>query len=334
MLAVRQSRFGPAHEVAELVELPEPGPPGPGEVAVALLASSIDPGGLLAFEGRYGDTPPPLPAWAGGQGLGRVTALGRGVTHLKPGDRVLLGTGERNTWRERMNHRADVLYPMPAGADGLQLAMLHSTAATARRLLQNIVALAPGDWVIQNAANSGVGKLIIAMAHAAGLHTVNLVRRPGLEQVLSARGADAVLVDGPGVVPAILAATGGVRPKLGIDAVAGTATGRLAATLAEGGTVVTYGALSGDECVTSTRDILFRNVVHRGFWRSQWAARAPFEEKKKFYEELAADVAKGIIHLDVEATFPLQRIHEALKLAAAPGRSGKIMLVPEGAGAV
>ena len=119
MLAVRQSRFGKAHEVAEVVELPEPGPPGPGEVAVTLLAASIDPGGLHAFEGKYGAEPPPLPAWCGSQGLGRVTALGEGVTHLKPGDRVLLGTGERNTWRERMNHRAEVLYPMPAEADGL-----------------------------------------------------------------------------------------------------------------------------------------------------------------------------------------------------------------------
>jgi len=334
MLAVRQSRFGKAHEVAELVELPEPGPPGPGEATVALLASPIDPGGLHAFEGKYGAVPPPLPSWCGSQGLGLVTALGAGVTHLEPGDRVLLGTGERNTWRERMNHRADILYPMPAEADGLQLAMLHSTAATARRLLQTIVPLAPGDWLVQNAANSGVGKLIISMAHAAGLHTVNLVRRPGLEQALAARGADHVLVDGPDVVPAILAATGGARPKLGIDAVAGTATGRLAAALAEGGTVATYGTLSSDDCVIASRDVLFRGVIHRGFWRSQWAARAPFEEKRKFYEDLAQDVAKGIIHVDVEATFPLQRVHEALKLAATPARGGKILLVAEGAGEV
>ena len=63
MLAIRQSRFGKAHEVAELVELPEPGAPGPGEVAVTLLAPPIDPGGLHAFEGKYGAVPPPLPAW-------------------------------------------------------------------------------------------------------------------------------------------------------------------------------------------------------------------------------------------------------------------------------
>jgi trans-2-enoyl-CoA reductase len=331
MLAVRHSRFGKAHEVAEVVELPEPGPPGPGEVTVAMIAASVDPGLLLAFEGRYGAAPPPLPAWCGSQGSGRVTAVGDGVTHLKVGDLVLMGvTTERNTWRERMNHRADVLYPMPPEADPLQLAMLQSTAATARRLLQNVVTLAPGDWVVQNAANSGVGKLTISMARAAGLHTVNLVRRPGLEEMLTARGADHVLVDGPDVVARILEATGGVRPKLGIDAVAGTATGRIAAALAEGGTVVTYGALSGDECVISTREVIFRSIVHCGLWRSLWAARAPLEEKRKFYQELAQDVAKGIIHVDVEATFPLSRVREALELAATPGRQGKILLVAEG----
>jgi trans-2-enoyl-CoA reductase len=305
MLAVRHSRFGKAHEVAEVVELPEPGPPGPGEVTVAMIAASVDPGLLLAFEGRYGAAPPPLPAWCGSQGSGRVTAVGDGVTHLKVGDLVLMGvTTERNTWRERMNHRADVLYPMPPEADPLQLAMLQSTAATARRLLQNVVTLAPGDWVVQNAANSGVGKLTISMARAAGLHTVNLVRRPGLEEMLTARGADHVLVDGPDVVARILEATGG--------------------------TVVTYGALSGDECVISTREVIFRSIVHCGLWRSLWAARAPLEEKRKFYQELAQDVAKGIIHVDVEATFPLSRVREALELAATPGRQGKILLVAEG----
>jgi trans-2-enoyl-CoA reductase len=112
--------------------------------------------------------------------------------------------------------------------------------------------------------------------------------------------------------------------------VAGTATGRIAAALAEGGTVVTYGALSGDECVISTREVIFRSIVHCGLWRSLWAARAPLEEKRKFYQELAQDVAKGIIHVDVEATFPLSRVREALELAATPGRQGKILLVAEG----
>jgi mitochondrial enoyl-[acyl-carrier protein] reductase / trans-2-enoyl-CoA reductase len=329
MLAVRFSRFGKAHEVAELVDLPDPAPPGPGEVSVDVLAAAIDPASLIAFEGRYGATPPELPAFAGNQAVGRVTAVAGDVTHLRPGDKVLLGDGARGTWRERMNVRAAGLFAMP-DADTLQLAILRSTAATAWQMLTTIVPLRTGDWVIQNAANSAVGLQVISLSHRFGFRTVNIVRREGLEERLRSRGADLILVDGPELKERMNAAAGEIGPKLAIDAVAGQATGRLASCLADGGTIVNYGLLSAEPCAVDSRDLIFRGITLRGYWRSQWAAKAQPEELEEVYSALAGLVVDGTIRADVEATYPLPEIRPALEHAARPGRSGKILLVPNG----
>ena len=327
MLAVRFSRFGPAHEVAELVDLPDVAAPNSGEVSVDVLAAAIDPASLIMFEGRYGAAPPELPAFAGNQAVGRVTAVADDVTHLRPNDKVLLGDGARGTWRERMNVRAAGLFAIP-DADPLQLAILRSTAATAWQMLTNIVPLRTGDWVIQNAANSAVGFQVISLARRFGFRTVNVVRREGLEDRLRSRGADLILIDGPDLEQRMRTAAGEIRPKLAIDAVGGQATGRLASCLAEGATVVNYGLLSGEPCAVDSRDLIFRGITLRGYWRSKWAAEAKPEDVAEVYSTLAGLVVDGTIQADVEATYPLNEIRRALEHAARPGRSGKVFLVP------
>jgi len=114
---------------------------------------------------------------------------------VKPGDRVLLpGPG---TWRERFKAPAKMVFALPAQVDPKQLAMLRVNPPTAYLMLHQFVAPKPGNWVIQNAANSGVGHCLIRLAHEEGLRTVNLVRRKELIAPLRAFGADVVLLDGP-----------------------------------------------------------------------------------------------------------------------------------------
>jgi NADPH:quinone reductase-like Zn-dependent oxidoreductase len=106
------SSFGAPDKVIGLVERPDPGEPGPGEVLIAAEFVPINPADVLNLEGRYGAEPPSLPMNPGAEGVGRVAATGAGVTHVKPGDRVLLpGPG---TWRERFKAPAKVVFPLPA----------------------------------------------------------------------------------------------------------------------------------------------------------------------------------------------------------------------------
>lgn len=327
MHAVRFSRFGPAHEVVELAEVPEPDAPGPGKVLLEIERAPINPADLLMFEGRYGAAPPKLPVWAGGEAVGRVVALGPDVSHLAVGDRVLVLLAGRGNWRPRTTVPAARLFALPQ-ADLDQLAMLGVNPPTAWRMLEDFVSLGDGDWVIQNAANSGVGRALITFARRRGLRTINVVRRESLAEPLRALGADVVINDGVDLAARVLAATGGTRPRLAIDAVAGEATRRLAQSLADGGTLVNYGMLSGQPCAVDPGDLVFRDLTLRGFWLAKWFADASLEDMHALYRRLGEAIADGSLHVPVEAVYPLAKVREALAHSARRGRNGKVLLAP------
>ncbi len=267
MKAAQYARRGHPPDVVEIVDL-ETGSPAPGEVVIAVEASPINPSDLLTLTGEYGVLPP-LPAIPGNEGVGRVIAAGATgaevaeVAELKVGDRVFLPLGA-GAWRQELRAPAKGLTPLPAGGDPLQLAMAMINPPTAHLMLHDFVELGPGDWLIQNAANSGVGRYLIELAAMAGVHTVNVVRREALVAPLRELGADAVVVDGDDLGQRVAEATGGARIGLGLDAIGGDATMRLAGCLATGGTVVNYGLLSGEPCKISAEQTVFKDIRLRG----------------------------------------------------------------------
>src|SRR4029453_5577172 len=113
--------------------------------------------------------------------------------------------------------------------------------------LSDFVDLKPGDWVIQNVANSAVGRLLIVLAKQRGLRTVNVGRRADLASELSALGADIVVVHSSDLARQVGEATSDARIMLGVEAIGGAATGRLADCIATDGTLVHYGSLRGGD---------------------------------------------------------------------------------------
>lgn len=327
MKAVQYDTFGAAHEVARIVEFPEPEPPGAGEVLVDVEAFPINPVDLLTIAGDYA-TRPPLPAVPGSEALGRVAAVGDGVTHVSPGQRVLMMS--RENWAQRKIINAGEAVPIGVDADPLQLAMLKINPATAWLMLTRYRELAAGDWLIQNAANSGVGTYLIGLARERGVRTVNVVRRADLIAPLEAKGADVVLVDGPDLAERVRSAVGDGNLSLAIDAVAGDATGRLAACLGEGGVVVNYGLLSEQPCAVDAHEIVFRGITLTGFWLVKFLTTMPGEERTALYGELAERVAGGELTVAVEAVYPIEDIQSALEHAARAGRDGKVLVTPNG----
>ena len=316
--------FGVPEKAVRLVEQPDPGDPGPGEVTIDAEYAPINPADLLNFEGRYGATPPKLPQTPGAEGVGRIAACGEGVAHVKPGDRVLLpGPG---TWRERIKAPARSVFALPDGADPQQMAMLRVNPATAHLMLRDFVPPEAGNWVIQNAANSGVGQCLIRLAREAGMKTVNVVRRAELLAPLRAIGGDVVLLDGPDLDAQVRAAMAGGKLALAIDAVGGAGTQRLARCVDDNGVVVNYGALSGEPCRVDARETIFRNVALRGFWLRRWFLVTPPEQIAATYRKLASQVADGTLAVPVERVYPLRELVQALAHAARGGRSGKILL--------
>jgi trans-2-enoyl-CoA reductase len=324
MKAVQFSRLGRASEVAELVDIPEPPAPGPGQVLIEVEVTPINPSDLLHFEGRYAKQLP-LPAFAGSGILGRISAIGRDVRNLELGDRVIAVNTERCGWCERFVWPAARVIPV-AGADPIDLALLAANPPTALLMLERFGDLRPGDWVMQNAANSSVGVSLIQIAKTFGLRTVNVVRRANLIEHLATFGADVMLVDGPGLRAEVAQAVGGGAIRLAIDAIAGEATRRLANCLADGGMVVNYGLLSGDPCEVDASDIVFRDVTLRGFWYSRWFATADTAAIRSVFDRLVGMVQAKTLRVPLEAAYPIEQLTDALAHAQRERRSGKIVL--------
>ena len=320
-----QQRGKVPQDVIEAVQLELP-PLAAGQALIKVLAAPINPSDVLTLTGEYGMLPP-LPAIGGNEGVGRVEQLGDGVSNVKVGQTVLLPVG-CGTWVTHLHAPAAKLIPLP-DADPQQLAMMTINPPTASLLLSQFVDLQPGDWVIQNAANSGVGGYLIQLAKLRGFKTINVVRREAAVEGVKAEGGDVVLVDGPDLHKRVREATGGAKLMLGIDAVGGKATDHVAACLSEGGTLVNYGLMSGEPCQVSASSFVFRDVTLRGFWLAKWFQKATPAEQMKVFGELTQLIAGGKLKARIAATYPVARIKDAIAAAASGERDGKILIVAE-----
>lgn len=297
-----------------------------GQALIEVEATPINPSDVLTLTGQYGMLPP-LPAVGGNEGVGRVVTVADGVTSVAVGQRVLLPVGS-GTWTTHLIAEAARLIPLPNVGDPLQLSMLSVNPPTAALLLSDFVALEPGEWVMQNAANSAVGGYLIQLAKRRGLRTVNIVRRESAVAEVQAMGGDVVLVDGADLKHRVAAATSKARIRLAIDAVGGKSTDHLAQSVALGGTVVNYGAMSGIPCTVSPGSFVFRDVTLRGFWLLFWFRNSTPERQREVFTELATLVVSGDLSARVHATYRLEQIKDAIAAAAAGERDGKIILTP------
>ncbi len=320
-----EERGSEPHKLIKAVSFDTP-EPGQGEVLVELLAAPINPSDLLTLTGDYGVLPD-LPATGGNEGVGKVSKLGAEVSGLEVGQMVLLPIG-CGTWCSHLVASAKDLIPLPGQADPLQMSMLTINPPTASLLLSEVVDLQRGEWVIQNAANSAVGGYLVQLAAERGLKTVNVVRREAARAAVEKQGADVVLVDGPDLADQVAAATGKAKIRLGIDAIGGEATERLAACLAFGGTVVNYGMMSGEPCQVSPGQLIFRGITLTGFWLASWFRQASPEAQQQLFGELIGKIAAGKLSAPVAKTYPLSQVSEAVHAASLGEREGKILLTP------
>lgn len=321
MHSVQINAYGKPWDVVETVALPDPGAPGAGEVVVDMEYSPINPSDLVLMRGLYG-VKPKLPAPVGAEGVARVSKVGSGVTGIKEGDRVLFPRGT-STWLTRSKVKADGLFALPANADPQQLSMLMVNPPTAYLMLTEYVALKKGDWVIQSAGNSAVGRAVIAIAKKLGIHTVSVVRRPELIDELKKLGADVVLVEGPDLAKRVSEATSKAKVMLALDSVGGPGLMALNDCLANGGTLVAYGVMSGGPGPFFTAPNIFRDLTLKGFWLLNWFNRNSPERVLEVQKQMASWIADGTIYTPVEATYPLDQSAAAISHAAKG--TGKIL---------
>ncbi|MBM4442041.1 MAG: zinc-dependent alcohol dehydrogenase family protein [Candidatus Rokubacteria bacterium] len=328
MKQVLIDRYGPPEEVARCADVPDVEAPGPGEVVFDVLLFPINPADVSFCKGTY-RLKPALPATPGAECVGRVTAVGDGVSDVKPGDLVI--NLQRENWAQRRRVKAEDVIAVPPAMDLRQAAMLRINPPTALLLLTDIVALKPGDWVIQNVANSAVGRIVIALAKQRGLRTVNVVRRDSLFGELTALGADACVVDDEGMAAQVRAKTAGGAVRLGLDAVSGRAAARLSSCLADGGVVCNYGSMSGEDPVMPRGMLTNGGQSLVGFILGRFLSRRSLPAVRGIYAELGRQVIDGAFTAPVERIYPIEEITDALRHAQRGARTGKVLVAPNGA---
>ncbi len=222
-------------------------------------------------------------------------------------------------WREQLLLPAEGLFRLPHGS-AEQFSMLGSNPPTAGLILSEFAGLKPGDWIVQNAANSGVGRSLIALAKARGFRTINLARDEPVLADLTTAGADIVHLDDATAAEDARKEIGAARVALAVDSVGGSAGAGLLDLLSDGGSLVSYAAATGQPIPVSELTLIVKRATVRGFFLGHYDYAM---KVLPVIREAAPLVASGALFVPVAAVFDLENIHAAIQQLE---RGGKILL--------
>ncbi|XP_006631322.3 enoyl-[acyl-carrier-protein] reductase, mitochondrial isoform X1 [Lepisosteus oculatus] len=306
---------------------------GDRSVLVKMLAAPINPSDMNMVQGTYAILPP-LPAVGGNEGVGQVLEVGGQVTSLRAGDWVIPRDAGLGTWRTAAVFGEEDLIAVPSDIPVLCAATLGVNPCTAYRMLSDFETLKPGDSVIQNAANSGVGQAVIQIAAARGIHTVNVVRsRPDLQQLtdrLRALGAAHVVTEETLRKPAMSEIFKSCpRPRLALNGVGGKSATELLRHVQSGGTMVTYGGMAKQPVTVPVSALIFKDVRVQGFWVTKWKREHACDQGalKEMLSELCALIRGGKLSPPACTEVSFQDFRTALHSAMEPFTSAKQVLV-------
>ena len=295
----------------------------PNQVLVKRLASVIHPSDFGKIRGTYGHLSK-LPAIAGREGIGEICEVGSNVKTLRCGMRVRIPE-DVGTWQDYCVLGADDVYCVPANLPIETVAQAFINPPTALRLLNDFVPLSTGAWVIQNAANSCVGRCIIQLAKFYGYKTINVVRDMAQAEQLKALGATCVVTQDQ--LKSIKDFTGGALPVLALNSVGGESAQGLIKALADNGTMVTFGAMTDEKIRFPARELIFKNIQLRGFWMDRWIRLRPKLEYTVCLWQIFSLLQSKKLVLPFAETYPLNQWQTALERAQQSNLNGKILFV-------
>jgi NADPH:quinone reductase len=323
-------QHGDPADVLSLADWPIPEPEA-GQVRVRIIATPVNPSDLLYVRGEYSGVEARFPAPVGFEGTGRVDALGPDVQGFTQGQRVIVLNSQGGNWAEYVVVPASQLLPVPDDLSDEQAASFMINPASAVMMVRRVLAVPPGEWLLQSAASSEIGRMIVRLARSDGIRTVNVVRRHEAVDELKSLGADAVIVSGEDAIDEqVHRIVGPQGVKYAIDPVIGETGTQMYRALHEEGRMLLYGSLTGQPMRVGDdpRYILAGHRVLEVFWLGYWLPRLTVGERRELVDEIVALMRQGILWTSPGRKFPLDEFGAAVAQAESPGRGGKVLLVP------
>lgn len=339
MKAVTYSHYGEPADVLRVEEIPEP-MLGAGDVLVRVQATPFLQGSLLAVRGRYRaprdvSSTPPAGGRQGYEGVGFIEAIGPAVDasrRLSVGQRVAFFPA-LGAWSELAVVPATFVMPLPDAIPTEIAAQLHINPMTATMLVRAAIDAGVGEGgdraIVLDAGGSSVSKFVTAMATARSIPVVSVVRRPAAADELAEQfpGIPFVASDDDGWIERLRAATPAGGLFVGLDAVGGAVGSALLDHIAEGGTFITYGDLSGEPLQANALSFTMRRTQVRGLLVTDWPALPEVLRQRDVAAVLRLASSRPDL-FPVAESLPLQRVADAARLVEAPGRNGLVLLRP------
>ncbi|MDI2129589.1 zinc-dependent alcohol dehydrogenase family protein [Yinghuangia seranimata] len=311
------------------VEDADPGTPGPGEVLIRVDAVGVNRAEALFRSGNYIETVRRYPARLGTEAAGVVEALGEGVAGLRVGEPVStvpsFSPNDYGVYAERAIVPARAVVPRPEGVGPVEGAAVWMPYVTAYGALVEVGGMRPGDTVVLNAASSSVALAAIQVAERVGATPIALTRTEAKKDaILKAGAAEVIVTDTEDVVERVLAATGGRGAEYVFDAVAGPGITDLAKVVADEGTHLVYGGLSGAPTPYPGFELGMPALNIRTYTLHETTRRP--ERLRRAVAFVNSGLRTGAFRPAVDRTFDLEDVVDAHRHLEGNSQFGKIVL--------
>jgi NADPH:quinone reductase-like Zn-dependent oxidoreductase len=244
---------------------------------------------------------------------------------------AVLNTKKGGNWAEYTVLPAHLLIPVPDDLSDEQVASFFINPASAIAMVRHVLAVPKGEWLLQSAAGSELGRMIIRLARHDGIRTVNVVRRRASVAELEQQGADAVIASTEGPIDEqVRRIVGPQGVAYAIDPVAGDTGTQIYQALSDAGRMLVYGSLTGEAIRVGAdpRFILAGHRILEVFWLGSWLQGLDKAAQRNLFGEIVTLMREGVLVTSAALTFSLDEIGAAVQQAESTGRKGKVLLVP------
>ena len=306
-------------------ELPDPAP-GPGQVALDVMAAGVNFPDVLIIQGKY-QFKPELPFTPGSELSGVVRAVGDGVEQPKVGDKVIAFTAT-GAFAQQIVVPAQACMTMPPGMDFDTAAAITLTDGTSHHAVVDRAALKEGETMLVLGAAGGVGLAAIEIGKALGARVIAAASSDAKLAVCRAHGADATInYSTEDLREAIKAATGGKGPDVIYDPVGGIYAEPAFRSIGWRGRYLVVGFANGEIPKLPLNLTLLKGASLMGVFWGEFAKREP-KANLAAMRQLMGWLAEGKIKPRISGRYALADTAAALNDMAARKVTGKVVIQP------